>query len=75
MWQCAFQPDCNDRRKTTSIVATCGGNSVCFIDVEKGIVPYKYYAKDSRYVHCILISNLQIYGNKLFECINMKVKM
>uniref|UniRef100_A0A1B6HZ20 Leucine-rich repeat and WD repeat-containing protein 1 WD domain-containing protein n=1 Tax=Homalodisca liturata TaxID=320908 RepID=A0A1B6HZ20_9HEMI len=48
VWQCAFEPDVDNKQKTTSLVATCGGNSVCFIDVKTGIIPLKYYAKDLR---------------------------
>uniref|UniRef100_A0A1B6KS80 Leucine-rich repeat and WD repeat-containing protein 1 WD domain-containing protein n=1 Tax=Graphocephala atropunctata TaxID=36148 RepID=A0A1B6KS80_9HEMI len=48
VWQCAFEPNIKEKQKTTSMVATCGGNSVCFIDVKTGNIPLKYYAKDVR---------------------------
>ncbi|XP_066935301.1 leucine-rich repeat and WD repeat-containing protein 1-like [Clytia hemisphaerica] len=42
VWMCAFQPDINDPTKTTNLVATCGGDSICFIDCDSGIVLKKY---------------------------------
>jgi len=32
IWCCSFEPDPNDSTKTTNMVATCGGEKVCFID-------------------------------------------
>ncbi|XP_067012894.1 leucine-rich repeat and WD repeat-containing protein 1 [Anabrus simplex] len=46
VWQCAFEPDPYRQYRTTDIVATCGGNSVCFINVKEGEVVGKYYAED-----------------------------
>ncbi|RZF39074.1 hypothetical protein LSTR_LSTR006611 [Laodelphax striatellus] len=43
---CQFEPDPENSDKTTNIVATCGGNSVCFIDVTTGKVVSKYIPKD-----------------------------
>ncbi|CAI6344430.1 unnamed protein product [Macrosiphum euphorbiae] len=37
VWYAAFEPS-----KTSHLVATCGGNKVCVIDVETGIVQYRY---------------------------------
>lgn len=45
---CAFEPDPKNTDRLTNIIATCGGNSVCFIDVENGKVVAKYFAKDLR---------------------------
>ena len=42
VWMCAFQPDINEPTKTTNLVATCGGDSICFIDCDSGIVLKKY---------------------------------
>jgi len=36
--------------KTTNIVATCGGNSVCLINVKTGKIRGKFWSKDLRYV-------------------------
>lgn len=47
VWQCAFEP--TDSEETAKIVATCGGNSVCFIDVETGQLRKKYYSTSNRY--------------------------
>ena len=44
--QVVFEPDPNDATKTTSLVATCGGNSICIIDVNSGTVLMKYKHKD-----------------------------
>ena len=44
--QVVFEPDPNDAAKTTSLVATCGGNSICIIDVNSGTVLMKYKHKD-----------------------------
>ena len=41
-----FEPDPQDATKTTSLVATCGGNSICIIDVNSGTVLMKYKHKD-----------------------------
>ena len=39
---CSFEPDINNPGKTTNIVATCGGDSICFIDCDAGLVIKKY---------------------------------
>ena len=44
--QVVFEPDPKDNNKTTSHVATCGGNSICIIDVNSGTVLMKYKHKD-----------------------------
>ena len=44
--QVVFEPDPSDPNKTTSLVATCGGNSICIIDVNSGTVLMKYKHKD-----------------------------
>ena len=46
LWQVVFEPDPKDNNKTTSHVATCGGNSICIIDVNSGTVLMKYKHKD-----------------------------
>ncbi|XP_039296049.1 leucine-rich repeat and WD repeat-containing protein 1 [Nilaparvata lugens] len=48
VWMCQFEPDPENPEKTTNIVATCGGNSVCLIDVTTGKVVAKYIPKDLR---------------------------
>ena len=45
-FQVVFEPDPADPSKTTSLVATCGGNSICIIDVNSGTVLMKYKHKD-----------------------------
>ena len=39
---CEFEPDIERPGQTTSVVATCGGDSVCFIDCKSGKVIKKY---------------------------------
>jgi len=46
IWEVVFEPDAEDCNKTTSKVATCGGNSICIIDVNSGTVLMKYKHKD-----------------------------
>ena len=46
IWEVVFEPDPNDSSKTTSKVATCGGNSICIIDVVTGTVLMKYKHKE-----------------------------
>ena len=46
VWDIAFEPDTIDPRKTTNIVATCGGNSICLIDINTGEVIMKYSHKE-----------------------------
>jgi hypothetical protein len=41
-----FEPDPENPDKTTSKVATCGGNSICIIDVTSGTVMMKYKHKE-----------------------------
>lgn len=36
VWHCVFEPNIEKPHLTTNIVATCGGNSVCLIDVTTG---------------------------------------
>ena len=46
IWEVVFEPDPKDPSKTTSKVATCGGNSICIIDVVTGTVLMKYKHKE-----------------------------
>ena len=46
IWEVVFEPDPHDAEKTTTLVATCGGNSICIIDVNAGTVLMKYKHKD-----------------------------
>jgi len=46
IWEVVFEPDPEDASKTTSNVATCGGNSICIIDVNTGTVLMKYKHKE-----------------------------
>jgi len=48
IWEVVFEPDPSDNSKTLSNVATCGGNSICLIDVNSGTVLMKYKHKDIR---------------------------
>lgn len=46
IWEVVFEPDPKDATKTTSRVATCGGNSICIVDVNTGTVLMKYKHKE-----------------------------
>ena len=46
IWEVVFEPDPKDPSRTTSKVATCGGNSICIIDVISGTVLMKYKHKE-----------------------------
>lgn len=46
IWEVVFEPDPEFPEKTTFNVATCGGNSICIIDVKKGTVLMKYKHKE-----------------------------
>lgn len=46
VWKAAFQPDFGTRDSYTNIVATCGGNSVCFINVQTGAVVQKFNSNE-----------------------------
>ncbi len=46
IWEVVFEPDPDNPEKTTSKVATCGGNSICIIDVNTGTVLMKYRHKE-----------------------------
>lgn len=45
---CAFEPDPIYAHKTTDLVATCGSNSVCVINVKSGDVITKHYSSNSQ---------------------------
>lgn len=34
VWMCEFEPDTQELGKTTNILATCGGDSICYINCE-----------------------------------------
>ncbi|KAM4820565.1 leucine-rich repeat and WD repeat-containing protein 1 isoform 2-T2 [Thomomys bottae] len=44
LWACAFEPACEEGHSgnTSQTVATCGGEAVCVIDCQTGIVLHKY---------------------------------
>jgi hypothetical protein len=42
IWDCAFEPDPERPWRTTSTVATCGGNTINIIDVSTGEVSMRY---------------------------------
>ena len=46
IWEVVFEPDPKDASKTTTKVATCGGNSICIVDVNTGTVLMKYKHKE-----------------------------
>ena len=46
IWEVVFEPDPNNPAQTTTKVATCGGNSICIIDVNTGTVLMKYKHKE-----------------------------
>ena len=46
IWAVSFEPDPLNPGKTTSKVASCGGNSICITDVTTGSVLMKYKDKD-----------------------------
>lgn len=48
VWDVVFEPDPNDPSKTTNVVATCGGNSICIVDVISGLPKMKYKHSDSK---------------------------
>ena len=46
LFQVVFEPDPKEKSKTTSRVATCGGNTICIIDVNSGKILMEYKHKD-----------------------------
>lgn len=42
VWGCEFEPDPERKGHTTTTCATCGGDSVCFVDCSTGRVMKKY---------------------------------
>lgn len=46
LWACAFEPTCSDSTGlpggTSQTVATCGGEAVCVIDCQTGLVLHRY---------------------------------
>lgn len=65
IWEVVFEPDPLDPSKTLSNVATCGGNSICIIDVNSGTVLMKYKHKDNREnFYTLAWTTLELGGNK-----------
>ncbi|GFG30538.1 hypothetical protein Cfor_10826 [Coptotermes formosanus] len=59
VWQCVFEPNKDDPMKTANVVATCGGNSICLINVKTGEVTGKFRSKDLREMfYCIAWTTL-----------------
>jgi hypothetical protein len=69
MWACAFQPTLPvirsgsgapkpTPRKSSSIVATCGGNTVCLIDCQLGKVMAKYSHMEEEEFMCLAWTTL-----------------
>ncbi|XP_047141861.2 leucine-rich repeat and WD repeat-containing protein 1 isoform X1 [Hydra vulgaris] len=52
VWMCEFEPDKDSSGLTTEIVATCGGDSICFINCETGLV-HKKYKQQEEVFYCI----------------------
>jgi len=46
IWDVSFEPDPKDPTKTTNKIATCGGNSICVINIVSGEVMMKYSHKE-----------------------------
>jgi hypothetical protein len=51
--------------KTTNVVATCGGNSICLINVKTGEVTGKFWSKDLRFVSVNLKLQMYTYVGEL----------
>lgn len=65
IWEVVFEPDPMDNTKTLSNVATCGGNSICIIDVNSGTVLMKYKHKDIREnFYTLAWTTLELNGEK-----------
>ena len=52
VWMCEFEPDKETPGSTTEIVATCGGDSICFINCETGFV-HKKYKQQEEVFYCM----------------------
>ncbi|XP_026273112.1 leucine-rich repeat and WD repeat-containing protein 1-like isoform X1 [Frankliniella occidentalis] len=48
VWMCAFEPHPDFPEKTTDVIATCGSNSVCVINVKTQNVVAKHYSKQAK---------------------------
>ena len=46
LFQVVFEPNPKENSKTTSRVATCGGNAICIIDVNSGKILMEYQHED-----------------------------
>ncbi|XP_040567985.1 leucine-rich repeat and WD repeat-containing protein 1 [Lepeophtheirus salmonis] len=65
IWEVVFEPDPNYPNKTTSLVATCGGNSICIIDVSTGTVLMKYRHKELKEdFYTLAWTTLELKGEK-----------
>ncbi|XP_061179671.1 leucine-rich repeat and WD repeat-containing protein 1-like [Saccostrea echinata] len=50
VWKCAFEPSIEDPEKTTNLLASCGGQTVCLTDCNTGKVMKRY--KDDNKHEC-----------------------
>ena len=64
VWDVVFEPDPDDASKTTSNVATCGGNSISVIDVNSGTVCMKYEHQDKQEVFYTLAWTTLLFENR-----------
>ncbi|KAF4520314.1 hypothetical protein B566_EDAN004374 [Ephemera danica] len=46
VWKAAFEPNFGTQDSYTNIVATCGGNSICLINVQTGTVVQKFNSNE-----------------------------
>ena len=46
VWDVSFEPDVSHPEKTTNLIATCGGNSICVTNILTGEVLMKYRHKN-----------------------------
>ncbi|KAL8589468.1 hypothetical protein ACOMHN_061679 [Nucella lapillus] len=46
VWLCAFEPSLTKKGETGKVLATCGGNTVCFVDTLTGLVMKRFKDTD-----------------------------
>ncbi|XP_078338442.1 leucine-rich repeat and WD repeat-containing protein 1-like isoform X2 [Crassostrea virginica] len=65
VWRCAFEPSTEDPDKTTNMLATCGGQTVCLIDCNTGKMMKRF--KDNNKYECFYTmawTTVQLNNNK-----------
>nr|XP_009859337.1 leucine-rich repeat and WD repeat-containing protein 1-like [Ciona intestinalis] len=63
VWCCSFEPDIEEKSKTTNLVATCGGDTVCITECTTAKVQMRFQQKNEEF-YVVAWSTLNINKHK-----------